>query len=99
MENLAGGVKRVSLNVSALGGHEVTIDFALLGDDDGLESTLDLDNIVVAQSNVVPEPTSLAIWILVGAATLPCRRHRRLRKIGRNAAKCFRVDLLSQHAL
>ncbi|TWU28999.1 hypothetical protein [Novipirellula artificiosorum] len=79
VENLPGGMRRVSLDISSLGLQEVTIDFQLLGDDDELISTVDLDNVIVSQeSGVVPEPISIAIWAVTGVAALPfCRRRRR----------------------
>lgn len=60
--DLAGDVKRVSLDVTSLPAQNYVLSFALFGDDDGLTSTAELDNVRA----VVPEPTSIALWALFG---------------------------------
>jgi hypothetical protein len=68
--DLAGGVRRVQLDVSGIPAQDVTIFFLLTADPfgrhDGLTTTVALDNVVL-DSAAVPEPSSLAI-MMVGVA-------------------------------
>lgn len=77
VEDIAGGLKRVTLNLATLPSQDYVIEFAMLGDDDGLQTTVGLDNVIVAQAaHVVPEPASIALWAIFGITALPMSRRR-----------------------
>ncbi len=76
-EALAGGWTRVSLDISSLGPQDLTIEFLALGDDDELLTTVLLDNVFIAQGATVPEPSSIALWSILGAAAFPVLRRRK----------------------
>lgn len=81
VENLAGGWKRVTLDVASLAPQDYTVDFLLLGDDDALQTTVALGNVVVGQaSQVIPEPTSVALWTIVATVAFPLSRRRRQKR-------------------
>lgn len=72
--------KRVSLDVSSLPTQDLTLEFLLLGADDELATTVLLDNVMVGQSaSIVPEPATMAIWVVLGTATMGLRRKRRFK--------------------
>lgn len=85
VQDLTGGVKRVTLDVSSLASQTLLLDFALFGSDDGLATQVALDNVILTQSSqpVVPEPATLAIWtafalIAVPAHRIQARRRKRM---------------------
>ncbi|WP_372899351.1 hypothetical protein [Stieleria sp.] len=80
-ELLSNGFTRISLDVSSLASQSVLLDFLFLGEDDGLISTVLLDNVTITTaSTVVPEPGALAVWVLFSVTTMggATRRRRRL---------------------
>ncbi|MDV6028667.1 MAG: hypothetical protein F9B45_00855 [Phycisphaera sp. RhM] len=77
---LSNGFTRVTLDVSALASQSVLLDFLFLGEDDGLISTVLLDNVTVTTaSTVVPEPGALAVWALFSVTTMGVSTRRRRR--------------------
>jgi hypothetical protein len=59
---------RVSLDVSSLSSQDLLIEFLALGSDDGLLTTIDVDNVALT---VIPEPASIAIWGVLVTAVIP----------------------------
>ena len=57
--SLSNGWRQVTLDLSSLPSQGLLLDFSQFGSDDGLSSTVQLDNVLV---NVVPEPALLTIW-------------------------------------
>jgi hypothetical protein len=72
--SLSDGWRRVTLDLSSLPSQGLLLDFSQFGFDDGLSSTVQLDNVLV---NVVPEPSLLTVWaglcLLVLARRLKAR--------------------------
>jgi len=64
------GWKRVSVDVSSVPSQDVMLDFSLFGDNDGLTTTVSVDNVELTVSNLaaVPEPGALLIWMGTGLA-------------------------------
>jgi hypothetical protein len=66
---------RVTLDVSSLQPGNYAIEFFVLGGNDGLTTTVDVDNVALGRdAAVIPEPASLAIWGLLGAGAMLRRR-------------------------
>jgi hypothetical protein len=57
----------------------VILEFLMTGDDDGLTTTVLLDNVVLNRSsgNVIPEPTTFAMWSVLAVGVVPFRRRSR----------------------
>jgi hypothetical protein len=72
------GWKRVTLdvaNVALLNPGDYTIEFFVLGGNDGRMITVDVDNVALGRDTaVIPEPASLAIWGILGAGAVLRRR-------------------------
>jgi hypothetical protein len=62
----------VSVDLSSVLSQQVTLDFSLLGDDDGLTTTVWLDNVDLSLSGqaAIPEPGSLLLWMGTGLAAV-----------------------------
>jgi hypothetical protein len=58
------GTLMLRLDLSGLGGRNAALYFDLIGSDDGMLTTVTVDNVTV-----IPEPCSLLLW-LVGTSTL-----------------------------
>ncbi len=75
IEDVGGGTRRVTLDVSELAPQVLMLEFLALGSDDGLQITIRVDNVELPTSSrpgIVPEPASLLIvqlFALVGALT------------------------------
>lgn len=72
LQDLGTGWKRVSVDLSSVLSQQVILDFSLLGDDDGLTTTVWLDNVELSRSGqaAIPEPGSLLIWLGTGLAAV-----------------------------
>lgn len=70
VQDLGMGWKRVAVDLSSVLNQQLILDFSLLGDNDGLTTTVSLDNVDISLSGqaVVPEPGSLLIWMGTGLA-------------------------------
>jgi hypothetical protein len=73
VQDLAGGVKQVTLDVSSLASQRLWLDFSLFGSDDGLATEAWVDNVFLTQASqsVVPEPATLAIWAVFALVGVP----------------------------
>lgn len=67
---LATELVRISLDVSSIPAQELTLEFLILGDDDGLISVARVDNVVV----FVPEPSTAGVLALLVVGTFIRRR-------------------------
>jgi hypothetical protein len=65
LEEIGSGWNRVSLDVSTLASQNLLIEFLALGSNDGLLTSIDLDNVMVT---AVPEPASITILSMLAAA-------------------------------
>ena len=78
--SLAGGYQRVTLDLAGLTlpQNGVTLEFLLNASDDGVTTTVELDNVTVTNRFAgVPEPASLLLVGLAGAAVLAARGRAR----------------------
>ena len=71
--DLGGGFKRITLDLSSLAPQNLAIDFLLNGSDDGLFTSVALDNVVLNQASV-PEPGGMLLWLLLGGTVHVCQR-------------------------
>ncbi|MCS7470188.1 hypothetical protein NZK35_26375 [Stieleria sp. ICT_E10.1] len=69
---------RVSLDLpNTVLGESATITFRLLDNDFGFETVAAIDNFAVSSSNsTIPEPASLAVWIVMAGGCMSMRRKR-----------------------
>jgi hypothetical protein len=72
VEILGTDLRRIKLDLSSLPQQEVTLEFLLLGDNDGMSTIVRIDNV----STVVPEPSSLAVVGVLGVGLFARRRTR-----------------------
>jgi hypothetical protein len=69
------GWRRVTLDVASLNPGDYTIEFFVLGGNDGKMIMVDVDNVALGRDTaVIPEPASLAIWGILGAGAVLRRR-------------------------
>ena len=61
-QDLGGGIRKITLDLSSLAPQSLSIDFLLNGSVDGFSTQVELDNVVLAQNSTVPEPASFLIW-------------------------------------
>ncbi len=73
VEILGTDLRRISIDLSSLPPQEVTLEFLLLGDNDGNATIARIDNVVT----IVPEPNSLAVFGVLGIGLSTQRRRRR----------------------
>jgi hypothetical protein len=84
--NVGNGFTGVTADVSTVQGRQALLDFRLLGEDDGLITTVHLDNVGLEQkgSSVVPEPISILCWLPACLPLLCRRRSQRTRALALN---------------
>ena len=59
---IGNGFKRITLDVSSRSPQTLVLDFLLNGNGDGLDTSVQLDNVAISNVGVVPEPASFLIW-------------------------------------
>lgn len=70
----SGSLRTISVDLTNIARQDVTLEFLMLGDDDGLVTQVNVDNVSIT---AVPEPSSVLLWFALSVALpLITRRNR-----------------------